>query len=552
MLIDRLVDQGQKLLGQRGSLLSLWQTIADNFYPERADFTIERTLGDEFAADLATGVPVMVRRDLGNAIAGLLRPTNKVWAHTRVDNWDSVTLESRAWLERADERQRLAMYHRPTNFSRATREADHDFAAFGQAVLQVTRNSLANGLLFRCWHLRDCAWSEGPDGDINTVFRKWKTHAINVVRMFPKTVHPEVRKRAEQDPFAVVELWHCEVPSDIAEEGMGNGRGLRVKSVYIDPTNKHELESVDIPEMSYIIPRWQTVSGSQYAYSPATVIALPDARTLQEMTLTLLEAGEKATTPPLIGVQEALRSDVNVMAGGITWVDREYDERLGEVLRPLTIDKSGIPLGMDMAASIRAQLTEAFYLNKLSLPPAGGADMTAYEAGQRVQEYIRQALPLFEPMEVEYNGPLCEKTFTILLNAGVFGRIEEIPQELQGQDVKFQFESPLHDAVERVQSQKYLEALTILSNAIGADPAAAHLLDAGKGAKDALLATGVPASWLRTDAQIRERLALEAQAQQQQALLEQMQQGANVAKTIGLTPTPAGTLGTPGQDISSV
>jgi hypothetical protein len=51
----------------------------------------------------------------------------------------------------------------------------------------------------------------------------------------------------------------------------------------------------------YVIPRWQTVSGSQYAYSPATVAALPDARLIQAMTLTFFEAGEKATNPPMVG-----------------------------------------------------------------------------------------------------------------------------------------------------------------------------------------------------------------------------------------------------------
>ncbi|MTV47254.1 portal protein, partial [Streptococcus pneumoniae] len=81
--------------------------------------------------------------------------------------------------------------------------------------------------------------------------------------------------------------------------------------------------------------------GSQYAHSPAVVAALPDARLLQQITAVILEAGEKAITPPMVGVQEAIRGDVAVYAGGITWVDAEYDERLGEVLRPMTSDKSG-------------------------------------------------------------------------------------------------------------------------------------------------------------------------------------------------------------------
>jgi hypothetical protein len=47
--------------------------------------------------------------------------------------------------------------------------------------------------------------------------------------------------------------------------------------------------------------------------------------------------------------------------------------------------------------------------------------MTAFQAGQIVQEYIRGALPLFEPMEQERNGGMCEETFEVLYNNGAFG-----------------------------------------------------------------------------------------------------------------------------------
>jgi len=68
------------------------------------------------------------------------------------------------------------------------------------------------------------------------------------------------------------------------------------------------------------------------------------------------------------------------------------------------------------------------FLNKLSLPPAD-REMTAYETGQRIQEYIRNALPLFEPMEMEYNGALCEDTFEALMRVGAFGSPQDIPGE---------------------------------------------------------------------------------------------------------------------------
>jgi head-to-tail connecting protein len=284
--------------------------------------------------------------------------------------------------------------------------------------------------------------------------------------------------------------------------------------------------------MMYVIPRWQTVSGSQYAFSPATVAALPDARLLQAMTLTLLEAGEKATNPPMVAVGEAIRSDISIFAGGVTYVDAEYDERLGEVLRPITQDKSGIPFGRDMRTDVMSMMHEAFYLNKLTLP-ANGPEMTAYEVGQRVQDYIRQASPIFEPLEHEDNGAVCETTFELMLRAGAFGSVEDIPQSIRGADIGFRFESPLHDAIERQKGQKYLEAKAMLADAISLDPTALANWDATQALRDALFAIGTPPKWIRSEDDMQKIADQQAEQMQAEEMLKTMQQGADVAKTTG-------------------
>jgi hypothetical protein len=297
------------------------------------------------------------------------------------------------------------------------------------------------------------------------------------------------------------------------------------------------IEKVGVFSPIYVIPRWQTVSGSQYAYSPATVAALPDARLLQAMTYTLLEAGEKQVNPPMIAVQEAIRSDVSIFAGGITWVDAAYDEKLGEVLRPLTQDKSSMPLGVDMARDTRFMLSEAFYLSKLNLPQRA-PEMTAYEVGQRIQQYIRDALPLFEPMELEYNGAICEETFSLLLRSGAFGSPFDLPESLQGADIQFRFESPLHEAIEREKGNRFMEAQQYIAASVQFDPSTAMLIDAKQALRDVLEGIGVPAKWVVSKDDVEAQMQAQAQQQEAATMLAGMQQGADVAKTLGEAGMP--------------
>jgi len=525
----QLFEMCDGLLNKRSSLMNLWQETAENFYPERADFTTHRNMGDTFADNLTTSYPILTRRDLGNAFTSLLRPMQKEWFYMSTADEDSLDSEAKRWMEWATKRQRRAMYDRASMFVRATKEGDHDFASFGQCVISVELNRMANGLLYRCWHLRDVAWAENEEGKVGTVVRRWKPTIRDLSRLFGKDkLHPEMARQLDLKPMEEVDVRHIVVESDLSDLGST----LPYTSIFYDVEHHHTIEKLEVHSSIYVIPRWQTVSGSQYAYSPATVAALPDARLLQAISYTLLEAGEKATNPPMVAVQEAIRSDVSIYAGGITWVDASYDERLGEVLRPITQDKSGLPAGLDMQRDLRAMLSEAFFINKLSMPQRG-PEMTAYEVSQRIQQYIREALPLFEPMEDEYNGAICDATFDLMLRIGAFGSPHDLPRSLRGQDLQFKFESPLHEAVEREKGARFMEAQGLVVTAAQLDPAAAVILDAREALRDVLEGIGVPLTWTRDRDTVEAIARQQQEAAQQQQLLASVREGAAAAKDLG-------------------
>lgn len=538
----KLVELAQDLFSKKMPLTSLHQEIADNFYPERADFTLRRSIGTDFAANLMSSYPVQCRRELGNQFGTMLRPSARPWFHPGIRHEPKVSGDVKGYLQWFERTQRRAMYDDAALFNRAASQGDHDYAAFGQCAISIELNKVGNGLLYRSWHLRDMAWKEDEEGKLGLVARKWKPTAQDLVMLFKDKVDARVKEIEDKTPFEEIECMHLVVKAEMYDD---NAMTRPRWSIYYDVQHDKLIEATPIWGRHYVIPRWQTVSGSQYSYSPATVCALPDARLLQAMTFTLLEAGEKATSPPIIATKDAVRSDIAVYAGGITWVDQEYDERLGEALRPLTQDFRGFNYGVQMNQDTRAMLARAFFLDTLKLPSAGPA-MTAYEVGQRVQEYIRGAMPIFGPTEMEYNAAICDETFEILMRNGAFGAPQSWPRELRGADISFSFESPLHDVIEQQKGQQFQEASQLIASAIALDPAAQFVPNAVVALRDALSGIGIPADWMNNQAVVEQKMKDQQAQQQSQQRLANMESASNTAKNLGasgMVPAPSATSG---------
>ncbi|HZD29922.1 MAG TPA: portal protein, partial [Xanthobacteraceae bacterium] len=533
-----------------------------------------RQLGYDFASSLMTSYPILCARELQDQIGTMLRPTAKAWFHNAPVDPGRENNDAKRWLEAADTIQRRAMYDKRSLFTKAAKQGDCDFAVFGQAALSGRLNRTGDALLHRCWHLRDMAWSENEDGEISIVWRKWKPSARDLKRIFGAKIHDKVDQILMQKrPLDEIECMHIVVDIDLytgdvdgydrGEDGnyVQKRRQTQVQdrkkyeyvSIFYDVQNNHVMEAIATWNKEYIIPRWQTVSGSQYAFSPATVAALPDARLLQAMTYTLLEAGEKVVNPPMKATIDAVKSDMEIFAGGTIWVDRDYDEKTGAALEPLNIDAKGMPLGVEMAKDCRLILMQAFYLNKLNLPQRA-PEMTAYEVGQRIQEYIRGALPIFEPLEMEYNGAICEIDFELLRRHGAFGSPFDMPKSLQGAELQFRFESPLHDAIEAQKGQKFLEMGQFIAQAVQLDPSAAAVPDAITALRDVMLGVGVPAKWVRSEISVAQIQAQAAQAQAAQQRLALFEQGSKVVGNLAAASkdsAAAGVAGAPQRPVPS-
>jgi hypothetical protein len=533
-----LMDIDARLFSAKGSLDHLYQELAEFLYPERAEFTTDIILGQEFASHLTDATPVLMRRELGDQIGGMVRPDGRQWFKaTAANKYVSRDRSAASFLEFMTDVNAAILNSKDSGFRRAAQSVEHDFVTFGMGWLQVSYNKRRDNLLFRCHHPKHMAGQEGPDGLTNHVHRKCNMTAQLLAHLFgeaklPQKIRDALKKKDFKTTFGARNVF---VPLDLYEPYRKFPKGAKWADIYLleDGTILQELPAFTF---DYVVPRWQLLPGKFYALSTAASIGLAESRMLQRMKMTIIEAGEKQVDPPMIATQDAVMSPVDLTPGGVTYIDSEYDERLGAALRPIDLGKN-TGLGVDLINDQRRQIADAFFLSKLQ--PIGMADkqMTAYEASQRVTEWIRNALPLFGPIEHEWTGAVLDLTTEKVMRAGGYGPVDrngipvDMPDALLGQNITYEFNNALKEARDRQTLNAFQESSGLLQAGMSLDPSLAGDVDARTMFRDAFSAVpGGRSDWL-VDAE--QAAAARQQLQDQMAQQQQLQQVGQVADVAG-------------------
>lgn len=529
-----LIKRSDKRFSARQSLDTFRQEIAYNFAPTLACFTTELNMGDDFAAHLADSTPLMLARDFVGQIGAMLRPPGKqyFWHRTLQDDLDN-SIGVRAYLDWRSRQMMRIMTDRKTGHRRACKSADEQFGLFGDAVISVDYDRFYEGIRVESHHVKDTVWTMGPDNTPIDIARRESITAANMKRRFgEKNLHAKVLEVCDRDPDRLFEIRHFVLPAEeydrMAHRGMRRQKG-QWASIWADVENKVILRQSTQQTKRYVLPGWVRPAGWSYSISPATTIALPDARMINQQALAIYEAAELSIAPPLIAYKNAIRGDVSLRSNDITWVDRNYDAKTGQPVEPLELGKN-FGLGVDSLLRTENQLAKAFYLDVLRLPDTRNSKSTI-EVQFLIDEYVRAALPLFEPIQAEYNDALLYEIDQMIELVG--GYEYERPEELQGVDLSFAWDNPLSEMIERQQAQKIGEVSTLantiaaLEQAVQASPAVAQT-DTKKMYRDGVIALG-GARWLLDEDEANE--LIQAQ-QQQQAMQSAMAAAPDIAKVI--------------------
>ncbi len=462
---EHALQFAMKLQGSRHNWDDLFERLALMFLPNRVGFQSTYEDGEDLQDHLNSSAPVLARRSLASAVSVMLRPPGRAWFDGKV-KFEALNDDPqvRMWLEQVSRIMYAYMYDPRSKMESNLAMADDDLVTFGNACVRVGWDSEKLHLKYRVRPMSKCYYVVNAVGDVIGIvtFETWTVRQLRD-RFGDTKLSKDMKKdlsKNKPDLDREYEIVHVCIPVADAK-AMGMPFKQPYSSLWMSTKCKHTLESKGYDWFPYLTPRWDLSTGETYGRSPA-MVALGDAQLLQAMTETMIDAGEKVLNPAMWGFGDFINGQFDISAGAFNPIDPSG--MMGNYPPVNTIQTGTLPKEIfEFMNVVEERIGAAFYRDILELPSARDADLTATEINARLDQYMRQAPPVFSRIEASYNAPHVMLVYRILSKNGVLPpKPEKVQQfeEFAGEEaIEFDYESPIKVARDKTEAMKILEGI---------------------------------------------------------------------------------------------
>ena len=505
-----------------------WQDILDYVMPRKADISFVRAKGTKRTEVLYDSTAITANNLLAASLQGTLTSPSLPWFHLKLrDKELNEHRDVQLWLE--DSARRMYDTFNESNFNTEVHELYLDLCSVGTGSMFVEEGNNGfetEGIHFNTLHIAEYFIQENINGQVDTLYRKYKLTARQAIEEFGEdNLGEKIIEASKNKPDKQFNFIHAVEPTKDYERALGKANTkLPYHSCHVCVEDKMVVRTGGYNEFPYLVPRWAKATGEIFGRSPS-YNALPDIKTLNKAVEIGLKAWAKAIDPPLLVQDDGVIGRVRMTPAGITVV------RNDGAIKPLQIGSNWQITDMK-ETQLRTAIRQAYYSDQLQLQE--GPQMTATEVQVRYELMQRLLGPTLGRFQSEFLNPLIERTFGIMLRAGA---LMPEPDIIKGQQIDVEYVGPLARS-QRMEESVAIERLYGLAmNVVQVDPTIMDNINHDEAIRLRATLLGVPKSILRGKDEVeelREQRAEQqqamAQAQEQQAAGDAMQSQAKAAK----------------------
>jgi hypothetical protein len=527
---DKLTQRWGALKNERTSWDSHWREISEHLLPRSGRFLVsDRNKGDKKHNAIYDSTGTRALRVLAaGMMAGMTSPARPWFRLTTSDPQLDESAAVKAWL--ADVTRLMQMVFAKSNTYRALHTMYEELGAFGTATSIVVPDF--DGIIHHnTLTVGEYALTTDHRGKVNTVFREFQ---MTVGQMVGEFGHKNCSARVQglYDRNAL-EQWvpviHAIEPRKERDTTKRDSMNMPFMSCYMEPggTDSKYLRESGFKEFPALCPRWMTTSGDVYGNSPG-MEALGDIKQLQHEQLRKAQGIDYKTKPPLQAPTSLKARDVDMLPGGVTFVDSASPQGGIRSAFEVNIDLSHLLADIQ---DVRERIKSSFYAD-LFLMLANGTNttMTATEVAERHEEKLLMLGPVLERLHNEILDPLIEMTFGKMVEAGI---VPPAPQEMQGMELNVEFVSMLAQAQRAIATNSVDRFVGNLGAVAQLKPEVLDKLDADRWADAYADMLGIDPELIVPGEQVALIRQQRADAQAQAAQAEQMAQAADTAQKLG-------------------
>lgn len=515
---EEAIRRWDELKGTRAHYEGDWESLARLIRPQRGGFASADPARVRDEKPLSSA-PIIAQSNFSAGLYGTLtNPANR-WLTIRSTNEDLNGFQPmKLWCDAVATRILASFRPSVSPFYSAAVQLFGDIATFGNAAQYDEVRLEERKILDVTLSLAEVVFDIDAWGRVNEAVRKFKLKPRAAVIMFEGQVPAKVRELAEKG--SQEEHWyyhHVKANADYRRGRLGPA-GKRWLSIYVCEIEKMVVRRAGYEEMPFHAPRWEVESGQVYGTGPG-FIALASARVSHRMQEANLRAGQKAADPTLLAADRRVWKLNGVVRPGHT-VYGGVDMQGRPTIRPLD-NFSSTGLSLEMQQELKEEIRDAFHYSLMNL--AGRTGMTATEVIEIQEEKMRLMAPHMGRIQEEYLAPKIARRFQILYRAG---QLPPPPQGIpEGAGLEVVYTSAAAMAQKSAEGAAVVRILQDIVPLASIDPMAASRLGKRISVDDVLEvlqeARGAPSRVLRSREEADALQQAEAEAAQQQQLLEQ-------------------------------
>ena len=530
-LIDKLESRRMVLQRNRSTLDSLFDDLAWLTHPAQIGFTTTLSPGTERTDHLFDSTALSDRAELAATVESVLLPKDRQWGGADALDPQLMELDSvRRWFDAANSHVHNAIYNASAQFEQATGELFNDVVTFGSAAMFMNERADNSGMFFKSLYMKNVLFAQNAEGKIDTVFLDMVglTQGMALNQFGSERVSQETRKAVQSGNMeAPAHITHVVLPqtettriafgihADVAEPWI---------SIVFDRDAKHVINMSQFVEMPYITPRWLTIPGQAYGFSPGQQ-ALPDIRMANSIKATLIKAGQLRTQPPLMIPNDGFMNPIRLAPGAFIPYDAAFARAFGRMpVQPLDVG-GNLPIGFELLKQTQDAINRAYHSDTLSLPDK--SRMTATEVMEHRAAFARVMGPALGRLLTEVSRPVYERAFGIELRAG---RLPEMPRELDGAQLNYTFFSAVQEAQHMNEVARSMRVFESMMPIAQVKPEVIDNLNLDEMVREIAAVMG-PYRFLNSPEEVQAIREQRAEAQAAQAQAERANMDAQTAKT---------------------